>query len=309
MFKNNINRRAVYKSAAVCILAALALTGCARRKEATIGTPDNPLVVLLSAPYIPSDSRKPLAFIEWYLSANTGMSVEVRVASDSVDAIEQFGDKRADAGILTLDEYLVAREEHDVRAALQVLRGRDVSEYDGVILVRADEQIKDISGLAGKKISFSNPYSVSGFLLPSIYLKKAGVKILPELAASHDAAVQKLIRGEADAAATYYNMSLRNPKLRILAKTGTVPNEPVVVRRGLPAAKRKVLMAAFETLGNTPDGREALSHIADITGFGPVREDVYRQMHELIRSSGKSVFDLLPDGWHIHRLNQPYFPG
>ncbi|MCX5784400.1 MAG: PhnD/SsuA/transferrin family substrate-binding protein [Elusimicrobia bacterium] len=308
MFDTGINRQAVYKSAAFCILTALVLAGCARRKEATVGTPGNPLVVLLSAPYIPSDSRKSLDFIERYLSTNTAMSVEVRTAEDSVDAIEQFGAKKADAGILTLDEYLVAREEHAVHADLQVLRGKGASKYEGVILVRAEDKIKDVSGLAGKKISFSNPYSVSGFLLPSIYLKKAGVQILPGFAASHDVSIQKLIQGEVDAAATYYNMALRNPKLRILAKTGTVPNEPVIARNGLLPAKRKAIMAAFETLGNTPEGRDALSHIADITGFVPVKEESYRQTHELILSAGKSVYDLLPEGWHIQRLNQPYFP-
>ena len=72
-------------------------------------------------------------------------------------------------------------------------------------------------------------------------------------------------------------------------------------------AKREKLLAAFSTLADNPEGRRALGAMADITGFRPVDASVYKPIHDLIRSEGKAVYDLVPDGWTIYRLNQPYF--
>ena len=31
-------------------------------------------------------------------------------------------------------------------------------------------------------------------------------------------------------------------------------------------------------------------------------------LHELLLTEGKTVYDLVPGGWDIYRLNQPYLP-
>jgi hypothetical protein len=63
------------------------------------------------------------------------------------------------------------------------------------------------------------------------------------------------------------------------------------------------------SLSSTPEGRKALAAVADITGFRHVEEGVYRPLHDLLRSEGKAVYDLVPDGWEIQKLNQPYQQG
>ncbi|HAT71710.1 MAG TPA: hypothetical protein DCS63_02710 [Elusimicrobia bacterium] len=293
--------------AAGCVAAAL-LAGCGRRDEATVGTPENPLVVVLSPAHAPSASSGALALLEKHLEAATGMSIEMKVALSPADTIKKFDSDLADAGLVTLEEYLVAREEYGVRPVLQVLRGNKLSVYDGVILTKAVGGAKSVAGLAGKKVGFTGPYSVSGFTLPSIYLKKAGVEVNPDFSPSHDGNLQKLIRGEVYAAATYARQAARQPGLKILAVTGKVPNEPLIVRRDLSPEKRAALASAFVRLADTREGRAALAALADITGFRPADEDVYRPVHDLIRSEGKTVYDLVPDGWYIYRLNQPYYP-
>jgi len=286
--------------------AALA-AGCGRRKEATVGTPENPLVVVLSPAHAPVSSGA-LVFIEKYLEAATGMSIDLKVALSPADAIKKFDADQADAGLITLEEYLVAREEYGVRPVLQALRGNKLSAYDGVILTRAAGGAKSVAGLAGKKVGFTGPYSVSGFTLPSIYLKKAGVEVNPDFSSSHEGNLQKLVKGEVYAAATYARQAARRPGLKILAVTGKVPNEPLVVRRGLAPEKSAALVSAFLKLADTKEGRSSLGALADITGFRPADEDVYRPVHDLIWAEGKTVYDLVPDGWYIYRLNQPYYP-
>ena len=291
------------------LFSAFLMAGCSRRDEASVGTPANPLVVVLSPAHAPPASSGALAFLKTHLETATGMSVDIRVAESPAAKIKKFDSGLTDAGIVTLEEYLVAREEYGVHADLQVLRGYKLTEYEGAILTHSRGGALNVAELSGKKVGFVGPYSVSGFTLPSIYLKKAGVKVIPEFFSSHESNFKKLVDGEIYAAATYARQVARSPGLKILAVTGKVPNEPVIVRRTLSREKREALKSAFLTIGAAPEGRRALGMIADITGFRPVDEAVYRPLHELLRAEGKAVYDLVPDGWDIYRLNQPYTSG
>lgn len=290
---------------AAALMPAILLAGCSHRDEASVGTPANPLVMVLSPAHSPSASSGALDFIKKHLETSSGLSVELRVAQSPAEAVNAFASGKTDAGIVTLEEYLVAREEYSVSPELQVLRGEQLEEYEGVIL--AGSAMKPAE-LAGKKVGFVGPYSVSGFMLPSLYLKKAGITVVPEFIPGHDANLRKLLEKNIDAAATYARQASRYPGLKIVAVTGKVPNEPLIVRRKLAADKRQALAEAFLSMGDTPEGLKALGAVADITGFRPVDAAVYKPLHEIILSEGGSIYDLIPEGWDIYKLNQPYYP-
>lgn len=293
---------------AAVVIPAFVLAGCSHRKEATVGTPGNPLVVVFSPEHAPVGTREPLLFIKNYLGERTGMTVEVKTAVSSLDVIDMLGSDKADVAFMTTEEYLVAREEYRVEAALQVTRRAGQTQYDAVILAKAAGGPKDAAGLAGKKFAFADPYSISGYFLPSAFLKKEKVKVRPVFAGSHKAALAALLSGNADAAATYADAAKGQPGLRVVAVTGTAPNEPVVVRRGLLAEKRQAVEAALLGLPGTPAGKKALGAVADISGFTAVSEAPYKAMHEAILAAGKSVYDLLPEGWQMRQLNEHYMP-
>lgn len=287
------------------LLPALLLAGCSRRDEASVGTPANPLVVLLSPAHVPA-SADALEFVRKQLEKESGLTLQLKAAQSQGAVISAFDSGGTDVALVTLEEFLVAREEYGVHAGLQALRGDKLSDYEGVILTRARGGAASVAELAGRKVGFVGPYSVSGFTLPSIYLEKAGVKAAREFVASHEAVLKRLLNGELFAAATYARQAARAPGLKVLAVTGKVPNEPVVFRKGLSEDKIAALKAAFISLGATKEGRKALGAVADITGFKAVDGEVYKPLHELLRSEGKVVYDLVPEGWAIHRLNEPY---
>lgn len=287
------------------VLAAAALAGCSRRDEATVGSPENPLVVVLSPAHAPSAGA--LDFVKKQLESATAMAVRLEVAATPADIMKKFDAGQADAGLVTVEEYLVAREEYGVHADLQALRGDKLADFEAVILARADGP-GTVAELAGKKVGFVGPYSVSGFTLPCIYLDKAGVKPERVYSDSHDANVKKLEAGAVAAAATYARQAVYHKGLKTLAVTGKVPNEPLIVRRSLAAEKRGMLVSAFLSLDGTPEGRKALLEMAHISGFRPADEAVYKPLHDLLLAEGRSVYDLIPDGWQIQRLGQPYLP-
>ena len=289
-------------------LPALLLAGCSRRDEATVGTPANPLVVVISPAHYPAGGAQALDFIKKSLEAATAMTVEVKAAKTPGETIKMFDMGKADAGLVTLEEYLVAREEYGVHAPLQALRGDGLTEYEAAILTRAKDGITDVKELAGKKFGVTGPYSFSGFTLPCIYLTKAGIKPERVVSASHDENIERLLKGDFPAAASFAGQVTHHAGLKVLAVTGRVPNEPLIVRRSLAADKRTLLVSAFLALGDTSEGRKALAAFADITGFRPVDESVYKPVHDLLLKEGHSVYDLVPAGWEIQRLNQPYMP-
>jgi ABC-type phosphate/phosphonate transport system substrate-binding protein len=300
--KNTLNR-----IAAAALLPALLFAGCSRRNEATVGTPANPLVVVLSPAHTPA-TNDAADFIKKHLETATGMTVALRIAKSPAEAINAFNSGSADAGLVTLEEYLVAREEYGVRPLLQALRGDRLPDYDGVILTKAAGGAASVADLANRRFGFVGPYSVSGFTLPALFLEKAGVKVLPEFSRGHDENFRKLESGAVFAAATYARQASRVKGLKVLAVTGTVPNEPLITRHSLAEDKRAALKAAFLALGDTKEGRKAMGELADITGFRPADEMVYRPLHDLLLQHGKAVYDLVPDGWDIYKLNQPYIP-
>jgi ABC-type phosphate/phosphonate transport system substrate-binding protein len=271
-----------------------------------VGTPANPLVIVLSPAHVPPAG--PLAAIKKHLEEATGLSVELTPVPSPGAAVGAFASGRTDAGLLTLEEYLVAREEYGVRAGLQALRADGQAGYEGVLLARAGGP-QSVAELAGEKVGFVGPYSVSGFTLPVIFLEKAGVKAQPYFAAAHPAALKLLLDGQVAAVATYARQARRVPGLKVLAVTGQVPNEPVVFRKGLSAEKAAALQSALVSLARSKAGAKALGAVADITGFKPVDEDVYKPLHELLRGEGRTVYDLVPEGWDIYRLNQPFSAG
>ena len=188
------------------LLAAAGLAACLGRGESSVGTEADPLVVVLSPSHIPEgwvanpsiplvagapeSALDPKATLEQKLSEASGLKVSLAAAASPVDAVERLGARKADAGILSVDEFLLAHEEHGVRAGLQVLRGKGETRFDGVILVKVKGGARKAADLAGRKFGFVDPYSVSGFLLPARFLEKEGVKVESVFLGSHRKALR-----------------------------------------------------------------------------------------------------------------------
>ena len=308
-----------FQKIAVLLACAAGLSACIGRSESSIGGAGHPLIILLSPAHAPAAQQsnegdqstahllsQALPFLEKELSSRSDLHTVLRVAASPLDAVEQLGTRKADAGILTLEEFLLAHEEYEVLPGLQVLRGKGETTYDCVILVKAGSTAKKAMDLDGGKFGYVDPYSVSGFLLPAQYLKKEGVKVEPVFLGSHAKALEALDKGEVAAIATYGGQAAVRKDLRILAKTGTVPNEPFVIRKGLLSEKREALIKALKEVGESAEGKKALPALANIDGFGPVDVQAYHSVHDILEAAGKSVYDIVPDGAEVRRLNQPY---
>jgi phosphonate transport system substrate-binding protein len=234
-----------------------------------------------------------------FLGEHAELTVEARVARDGEDALRMVGTPNTDAGLLTLFEYLFARQQFGVAPALQVVRKGDKLSYEGEILVRADSGQRKLADLAGKSIAYVDRYSTTGFLLAAKKLADEKVTVTPRFAGSHEAALAELRAGRVAAAALYAGAAKGDAALTSIATTDRVPNEPFFFRSGLDAERKRRVGAALVAFAATEPGRAALARMADITGFSPVTAAAYDAAFALIQAAGKSVEDLVPRGWLV----------
>ncbi|MBI5494388.1 MAG: PhnD/SsuA/transferrin family substrate-binding protein [Deltaproteobacteria bacterium] len=270
---------------------AVALPAC-RSPEAAA----RPLVLELSPAHgagLGADGR---AALEQLLTASAGLAVRVNVARDAASAVEAFAGNAADAGLLSLFEYMLARHEYRVEARLQLLRGQNQANYVGEIVIRDDGTVQTLKDLQGRPLAFVDEYSVSGFLLPARRLKDEGVRPVTRFAGSHPAAIQALKDKQVDAAAVFHGAIAAEPGLKVLANTGTVPNEPLFVRRGLAPDRAAALVKAVAALPTTDEGRALLLRLGNITGLSPVTDKGYDDVAKDIAEIGLGVEDLVPGG-------------
>lgn len=276
------------------------------RNEKTLGTKDNPVVVALSAAYFQKLSDSDLSYFQSYLNLKAGFFVKVETYKESASLIKDIGSGKVDASIMTVNEYLIARQEYKAVSVLRILRGKKENKYFAGIAV-ADESIHSLDDLKGKTIASRDPYSISGFILPAILFSKKDIKPKFIFTGSHEEAVKKLFDKQAQAVSTYEKIIKADRRLKLLQIMGPVPNEPFVCRKDLKEGICERLKDVLLSMPADKRGAQILLSMSDITGFEAVSPDVYADLHEMILYSGKDIYSLVPEGYKLYKINEPYY--
>ncbi|NLI09785.1 MAG: phosphate/phosphite/phosphonate ABC transporter substrate-binding protein [Elusimicrobia bacterium] len=276
------------------------------RSEKNIGSKDNPIIIALSYPYAEKLSSSDLSYLESYLNSKTGFFVKLSIYRDSVSLIKDFGAGKTDAALVTVNEYLIARQDYKANPVLQIVRGKGEKKYFAGIAV-ADKNINSLDDLKGKKIAARDPYSISGFILPGMFFAKEKIKPQFIFTGSHEASVKKVFSKEADAAAVYEKMIKADKRLKLIQIMGPVPNEPFICRKKFNSDYCARISDALLSFSSDKKGAQILSLMADISRFEPVNADVYSDLHEIILYSGKDIYSLVPESYKLSKINEPYY--
>lgn len=294
---------------AVAILVGLGVIFAVARhefRERASGQPGSPLLFVLSAEHGRNLTVGSQEVFRSFVRQKTGLEVEFRVATSSLEALQFFEsefDGHGDLGLLPLFDYALARHQYGVSAGLQVLRGTASSEYAGVLVVRSNAAETSFTQLAGKRLAYADPFSTSGFIYPASMLAEAGIEVEPSFAGGHRQAVDQVLAGNVDAAATY-EAAANDSRIRILAHTPPIPNEPIFFRQDLRPEKRQALEEAILAFAQTPEGRDFFLAAADITGVRTVGDEGYEATFGAIRAAGKRVYDVVPEGTRLEAENR-----
>ncbi|MFO0760975.1 MAG: PhnD/SsuA/transferrin family substrate-binding protein [Byssovorax sp.] len=241
-------------------------------------------------------------FLRW-LGRSLDRPVELVIARSYDDTGDQIALGKADFGLLPplLFVRAGAREPHLQPLAVRLFDGSRAS--DGYLLVRDEAALMQPADLRGKRICYVDRASTTGFLLPRIWMRKAG--LVPDrdveavISGDHLGAMRDLGAGKCDAAAVYSGayVSARQEgiavgRLRVLAITGRVPQDVVVAAPGLPEGEAKRLreaLIAFDPHRDIDAGR--IGNVLGITGFAAFDAGELTSIREAAASEG-----LLPAG-------------
>lgn len=225
--------------------------------------------------------RKHEAFLE-YLTKKLGVKrVTLQTAPDYSSILNQLVADKIDIAWLATMTSVDARKKPDVELLVKPIRFGSTS-YRGIIIARQDSGIRSLKDLKGKKFAWVEKESASAYIFPKAMLLEANIdpdKDFSEVAylGKHDAAVYSVLLGKYDACACYDDArnTLKDPskvnELTIIGRTQDICNEPIVVRKTLPADLiEKIKQALLDLNIKTAEGRKVLEHLTDVQGFAPV---------------------------------------
>lgn len=176
----------------------------------------------------------------------------------------------------------------------------DDDRFRGIILVRRDSGIEELSQLAGKRISFPAPTALAGTMMPQWYLQQHGLQVQRDIdsvyVGSQESSIMNVYLGEVAAGATWpppwQALSEERPELerelRVLAVTEPLPNNSVLVSERVPGKDVLAVARALFALHSHERGRAILQRMA-ITGFVPADETTYEPVQQFLRRFSSEV--------------------
>ena len=224
----------------------------------------------------------------------SGVPVKAIVASDYAGVIEALRSKRVDLAFVHPVGYVLANRE----AGCQILV-RDVwqgkTAYTARFYVRKDRGIQRVEDLRGKTVAFVDPASSSGYIYPMVLLIKQGLVRDRDpksffkhglFTGTHEAALQSVLRGRVDAAASFDKapeLHLKDSaliaQLGFVGETPEIPEAGICARPDLPADPVARVKRALLSI-KAPEYAALLKQIYDIDGFIEASDRDYQPVRD-----------------------------
>lgn len=301
-----MNTKRVLLVLLVGLLTLSLLTSCG---PGELGTEKNPIVWV----FVPSGETDRVTAgaqsVADLLHDETGLFFEVRVATEYAGAIEAMCADPPEAHMSSLATfaYVMAADRGCAEAAMLSVRFGSPT-YNGQFLVRADSGITDLSQLEGKTFCRPDPLSTSGWVIPSIMIKGAGVDPdtgLAEVvdAGSHDAVAAGVYDGTCDVGATYVDARTRieedypdvMEQTTVIALEPDIPNDGVQFQSAVPQEVRDQIVAGLLAIAATEEGVEALTTAYQWEELMEADDSYYDAFRQILQAAGISAEDLVGD--------------
>jgi len=279
-----------------------------RREAAPLGSEDNPLIWS----FVPSGDTSEIAAggqaVADMVYERTGIVIETSVATEYAGVIEalQSDPPSAHMASLATFAYVVAADRGIVDAELVAVRyGRPF--YDGQIIAGVDTGIETLADLAGKSFARPDPLSTSGWIIPSLSIRAAGVDPDTDMsvvdAGGHTGVVTAIYNGQVDAGATFVdargNVQSDFPdvmeKIIVVDISAPIPNDGVQFHPSVPADIRSRVSDALLDIFETEAGAEAFNSAYQWQGLERLGDDFYDPFRQVLQAAGVSAAQLMGD--------------
>jgi phosphonate transport system substrate-binding protein len=171
--------------------------------------------------------------------------------------------------------------------------------FRACLIVHADSDIWSPEDMAGRTFAFNDRGSTSGFLVPSMFfMSELGID--PEkhfskvvFSGSHEASILAVANKQVEIASTNLvdlrlMLAHRVPRgsVRVIWVSRLIPNDPIVVRKDLPASLRRAVQDSLVTMrARNPGAFKELG--ASVGGFVKADDAKYEVVREMAAAARK----------------------
>lgn len=243
------------------------------------------------------------AFDVW----SDGKILKLVPAVDSSAIVSALCDGETNLGSLNALPYLVASDRGCATVRYIWAAHSDIN-YGGMVVVRSGGDIADLTDLIGKTVCIPDFTSTSGWLLPSLELRAAGIdpmdsRITIVEAGGHDIAIQKVYDDECDAGTAFYDarqlldIETIEEDLTIIAYTVAIPNQNISFASTLDENTSLLLEQFLAYLASDEGNPDAMAIVAGYsattTDLIDINEYYYDGLRDLIERAGLTVEEAL----------------
>lgn len=176
----------------------------------------------------------------------------------------------------------------------------DDHNFRGIILVRRDGGIGSVQDLKGRSIGYPAPTALAATLMPQYFLQTHGLDVARDTRSvyvgTQESVIMNVYLGLTDAGATWPVPWLKfleeHPReaamLVIKWRTGTLPNNGLVVRDDVPEAVARRVERILFSLHQDPEGRRLLSRIP-LSRFEPATAATYAPVQVFMKRFNAKV--------------------
>ncbi len=279
---------------------------------APLGTADNPIIVAFEPSATSQEITAGGQELLDLLSQETGLVFKGVIPTSYAALTEAMGSGNAQIGWMATFAYILAHQQGYADVALITNRfGSD--HYGAQFIARADAGFTpaahtpatdaDISTLLqfkGMRPCFTDPQSTSGYVIPLIFLKKAGLTDAdiktPVFAQGHTQVVRAVYAGGiCDYGTTYVDarstvttdLPDAMDKVVVIYETpALIPNDNMSYAPDMPQALRDQITAAMLRIADTEAGKKALQDLYQIGGLVQVDDTAYDEFRSYLEASG-----------------------
>jgi phosphonate transport system substrate-binding protein len=277
-----------------------------------LGTPDNPIVVAFE----PSGTSQEITAggqeLLDLLAQETGLTFKGVVPTSYAALTEAMGSGNAQIGWMATFAYILAHQKGYADVALITQRfGSD--HYGAQFIARADAgftpapdtpateaDLPTLLQFKDKVPCFGDPESTSGYVIPLIFLKKAGLTDAdipdPVFTGGHTQTVTAIYTGGiCDYGATFVdargNIATDHPDVNdvvivVFQTEAIIPNDNMSYAPDMPQNLRDQITNAMVTIAGTEAGKTALNDLYQIGGLTLADDTVYDQFRSYLSASG-----------------------
>ena len=231
----------------------------------------------------------------------TGVEMRIFTASDYAGTVQALTSGQIQMGQMGGSAY--ASAWIDSNGAVEPLVTNQELDgalgYHSILIVKSDSPYQPLDDLKGKTLAGADPNSTSGYLIPLVSLRAAGIE--PDkffgrtlFSGGHEQSVLGVVNGQLDSAFTWSSKGhnagqiramvdrkvLKMDQFRVIWESPLIPNPVIVIRKDMPEdMKRDLRQFWLDLYKLDPKVAEAATR-GKTSGFVPATHDMYKPVLE-----------------------------